>query len=89
MPQGSLAEKLRAGGAGIPGFYTPTGLGTLVETGGFPIRVGNPQHNNNQPIYSEPKERKTFNGKHYILEHSIRGDFGLVKAYKGDKYGNL
>ena len=67
-PQGTLAEKVRAGGAGIPGFYTPTGVGTQVAKG---------------------KEVKTFEGKEYILEKAIKGDFALVKAYKGDKFGNL
>ncbi|MCX2682282.1 CoA transferase subunit A [Campylobacter sp. MIT 21-1685] len=67
-PQGTLAEQLRAGGAGIAGFYTQTGVGTLVAQG---------------------KEHKEFNGKIYILEQAITGDFGLVKAQKADKYGNL
>ncbi|MCI5787708.1 MAG: CoA transferase subunit A [Helicobacter trogontum] len=67
-PQGTLAEQLRAGGAGIAAFYTPTGVGTLV---------------------AENKEHKDFNGKTYILEHAITGDFALVKAQKADKYGNL
>jgi 3-oxoacid CoA-transferase subunit A len=67
-PQGTLAERLRAGGAGIPGFYTPTGVGTLVAEG---------------------KEEREFDGRKYILEKAIVGDFALVKAWKGDKYGNL
>lgn len=67
-PQGTLAEKVRAGGAGIPAFYTPTGVGTLVAQG---------------------KETKFFNGREYLLEHSIFGDFALVKAWKGDRLGNL
>lgn len=67
-PQGTLAEKMRAGGAGIPAFYTATGYGTEVATG---------------------KEVKQFNGRYYILEESIRGDFALVKAWKADSYGNL
>lgn len=67
-PQGTLAEKLRAGGAGIPAFFTPTGFGTLVAEG---------------------KESRTFNGRDYILEESITGDYALVKAWKGDKFGNL
>lgn len=67
-PQGTLAERLRAGGAGIPGFYTPTGVGTLVAEG---------------------KEVREFEGRKYILEKGIIGDFALVKAWKGDKYGNL
>lgn len=67
-PQGTLAEKLRAGGAGIPAFFTPTGVGTKVAEG---------------------KEIREFNGRKYVLEHSIRGDFAFVKAWKGDKFGNL
>ncbi|STQ87189.1 CoA transferase subunit A [Helicobacter muridarum] len=67
-PQGTLAEQLRAGGAGIAAFYTPTGIGTAIAEG---------------------KETKIFDGKEYLLEKAIKGDFGLVKAKKGDKYGNL
>ena len=68
VPQGTLAERIRAGGAGIPAFYTPTGVGTKVAEG---------------------KEVKTFSGKEYLLEKALKGDFALVKAYKGDKFGNL
>lgn len=67
-PQGTLAERIRAGGAGIPGFYTPTGVGTKVAEG---------------------KEVKVFDGREYILERGIKGDFAFVKAWKGDKFGNL
>lgn len=67
-PQGTLAERIRAGGAGIPGFYTPTGVGTKVAEG---------------------KEVKIFEGREYILERGIKGDFAFVKAWKGDKFGNL
>lgn len=67
-PQGTLAERIRAGGAGIAGFYTPTGVGTLV---------------------AEDKEIKNFDGRDYVLERGIVGDFALVKAWKGDKFGNL
>ena len=68
VPQGTLAERMRAGGAGIPGFYTPTGVGTLVAEG---------------------KETKTFDGREYLLERGIVGDFSLVAAWKGDRLGNL
>jgi 3-oxoacid CoA-transferase A subunit len=68
IPQGTLAERLRAGGAGIPAFFTPTGAGTLVAEG---------------------KETRTFSDRHYILEHAIISDFGIVKAWKGDSMGNL
>lgn len=67
-PQGTLAEKMRAAGAGIPAFYTPTGVGTQIEQGGFPIRIaseGKPE------ILSEPKDKRTFNNKEYVLEQSI------------------
>ncbi len=67
-PQGTLAEKLRAGGAGIPAFFTPTGVGTLVAEG---------------------KEVREFNGKKFVLEHSLTADFALVKAWRGDSMGNL
>lgn len=67
-PQGTLAERLRAGGAGIPAFFTPTGYGTLVAEG---------------------KESREFDGRNFILEKAITGDFALVKAWKGDRFGNL
>ena len=67
-PQGTLAEKMRAGGAGIPAFYTATGVGTPVAEG---------------------KEVKQFNGRDYILEESVTGDFAIVKAWKADRIGNL
>jgi len=67
-PQGTLAERMRAGGAGIPGFYTATGVGTPIAEG---------------------KEHREFNGRTYILEKAIVGDFALVKAWKGDRLGNL
>lgn len=67
-PQGTLAERIRAGGAGIPAFYTPTGMGTKV---------------------AENKEVKNFDGRDYILEKALTGDFAFVKAWKGDRYGNL
>jgi 3-oxoacid CoA-transferase subunit A len=67
-PQGTLAERMRAGGSGIPAFYTPAGVGTAVADG---------------------KESRAFNGRDYLLEHAITGDFALVKAWKGDPYGNL
>jgi len=67
-PQGTLAEKMRAGGAGIPAFYTATGVGTPVAEG---------------------KDEREFNGRNYILEESIIGDFAIVKAWKADRFGNL
>jgi 3-oxoacid CoA-transferase subunit A len=67
-PQGTLAERMRAGGAGIPAFFTPTGVGTLVAEG---------------------KEVRQFEGREYLLERSVVGDFALVAAWKGDRLGNL
>jgi len=68
VPQGTLAERMRAGGAGIPGFYTATGVGTLVAEG---------------------KETRHFDGRDYVLERGIVGDFSMVAAWKADRYGNL
>ena len=68
IPQGTLAERVRAGGAGIGGFYTPTGVGTVVAEG---------------------KELRVLGGREYVLEMPIRGDFAFVKAYRGDREGNL
>ncbi len=68
VPQGTLAERIRAGGAGIPGFYTPTGFGTVVAEG---------------------KETREFDGRPYVLERGMTADFALIKAWKGDKWGNL
>jgi 3-oxoacid CoA-transferase subunit A len=68
VPQGTLAERMRAGGAGIPGFYTPAGVGTLVAEG---------------------KEIKEFDGREYVLERGIVGDFSMVAAWKADRLGNL
>lgn len=86
VPQGTLAEKIRAGGAGIPLFYTPTGYNTLVHHGGAPIRYDN---NGNVVLHSKPKPSIEHKGKHYILEEAIKADYALVKAYKADKAGNL
>lgn len=86
-PQGTLAEKCRAGGAGIPAFYTATGVGTLVETGGFPIKYK--LNSKEVEIESDEKPKANFDGRDYILERSIVGDFALIKAYKADKMGNL
>ena len=67
-PQGTLAERIRAGGAGIPAFFTPTGYGTVIAEG---------------------KETRDFDGRPYVLERALRADFALIKAWKGDKWGNL
>jgi 3-oxoacid CoA-transferase subunit A len=67
-PQGTLAERIRAGGAGIPAFFTPTGAGTVV---------------------SEGKEMREFDGRPYVMERALKGDFALIKAWKADRWGNL
>src|SRR5436190_1858023 len=68
VPQGTLAERIRAGGAGIPAFYVPTGLGTIVAEG---------------------KETRNIAGRNYVMETALNADFALVKAWKGDRLGNL
>jgi len=68
VPQGTFAERIRAGGAGIPAFFTPTGVGTIVAEG---------------------KEVREFDGRQYVMERWLKADFALVKAWKGDKWGNL
>lgn len=68
VPQGTFAERIRAGGAGIPAFYTPTGVGTVVAEG---------------------KETRDFDGRQYVMERGLTADFALIKAWKGDKWGNL
>ncbi|WAH98073.1 CoA transferase subunit A [Arthrobacter sp. MMS18-M83] len=85
-PQGTLAEKLRAGGAGIPAFFTAAGVGTQVSEGGLPQKY---DADGNVAIASSPKEVRTFNGADYVLEESLTPDFGLVHAWKGDRHGNL
>jgi 3-oxoacid CoA-transferase/3-oxoacid CoA-transferase subunit A len=85
-PQGTLAERLRAGGAGIPAFFTPTGAGTAVSDGGLPLRYAS---DGSVAKLSEKKEIRDFNGKPHVLEPAITGDFALVKAWKGDRFGNL
>ncbi|GAB3596977.1 putative succinyl-CoA:3-ketoacid coenzyme A transferase subunit A [Corynebacterium faecale] len=85
-PQGTLAERMRAGGAGIPGFYTTAGVGTQVAEGGLPQRYNT---DGSVAVYSKPKETREFNGQLYVLEEGIRADFALVHAHKADRFGNL
>ncbi|MGO1950711.1 MAG: CoA transferase subunit A [Mycobacteriaceae bacterium] len=85
-PQGTLAERMRAGGSGIPAFYTKAGVGTELATGGLPVRY-NPD--GSVAEYSEPKETRQFGEEDFILEHALRADIGLVHAHKGDRQGNL
>jgi 3-oxoacid CoA-transferase len=90
VPQGTLAEKLRAGGAGIPAFYTATGVGSQVADGGLPWRF---DASGNVIKQSPPKEMRDFlfrnRERTYVLEESITCDFGIVRAWKGDRHGNL
>lgn len=78
---------MRSGGAGIPAFFTPTGVATILEEGGFPIKLG--KDGKTVVIASEKKKREVFDGKPYIMEKTIRGDYSLVKAWKADEKGNL
>ncbi|MBD0863595.1 CoA transferase subunit A [Gordonia sp. zg691] len=84
-PQGTLAERLRAGGSGIGAFFTPTGVGTLVEEGGLPWRYN---ADGTVAQASAPKEVRTFNGKQMVLEEAIVTDYGLIRAAVVDKAGN-
>jgi 3-oxoacid CoA-transferase subunit A len=85
-PQGTLAERLRAGGCGIPAFFTPAGVGTQVAEGGLPWRYA---PDGTVAVTSPPKEVREFDGRRYVLEHGITTDFALVRAAKGDRHGNL
>jgi 3-oxoacid CoA-transferase subunit A len=85
-PQGTLAERLRAGGVGVPAFYTPTGVGTMVAEGGIPIRYDS---DGNVVKTSEPKEVRVFDGEQYVLETALVADFALIRAAVADRHGNL
>ncbi|MFC8259493.1 CoA transferase subunit A [Streptomyces sp. NPDC057291] len=85
-PQGTLAERLRAGGCGIPAFFTPAGVGTQVADGGLPWRYA---PDGSVAVASPPKEIREFDGRRHVLEHGITTDFALVRAAKGDRHGNL
>ncbi|WP_127359534.1 CoA transferase subunit A [Actinacidiphila soli] len=86
IPQGTLAERLRAGGCGIPAFFTPAGVGTQVADGGLPWRYDG---NGGVALASPPKEVREFDGTEYVLERGITTDFALVRAARGDRHGNL
>ena len=89
-PQGTLAERMRAGGAGIPAFFTASGVGTMVADGGLPWRYG---PGGEVTVQSPPKETRTFTSLgtelEYVLEEAIVTDFALVRAARGDRHGNL
>jgi len=78
---------MRSGGAGIPAFYTPAGVGTSLEHGGFPIKYA--PNGKDVEITQEAKETKEFNGKKYLLEDTIVGDFALIRAWRADENGNI
>lgn len=86
IPQGTLSERLRAGGCGIPAFYTPAGVGTPVAQGGLPWRYG---PDGSVAKSSPPMEVREFDGTPYVLERSVTTDFALVRASRGDVTGNL
>lgn len=86
VPQGTLAERLRAGGCGIPAFYTPAGVGTQIAEGGMAWRH---HADGSVAVASPPKEARTFSGREYLLEEGITTDFALVRAAVGDRHGNL
>ncbi|GLY18910.1 succinyl-CoA--3-ketoacid-CoA transferase [Kineosporia sp. NBRC 101677] len=85
-PQGTLAERLRAGGSGIPAFFTATGAGTQVAEGGLPWRYA---ADGSVAVASPPKETRRFGGRDHVLEEAVVADFALVRAWKGDRHGNL
>lgn len=86
VPQGTLVERIRARGAGIPAFYTPTGHNTEIHKGGVPIR-----YNADRTVAeaSSAKEERVFNGKSFVLEEALCADYGLIKGWKADKAGNI
>ncbi|MGW5640424.1 CoA transferase subunit A, partial [Streptomyces sp. NPDC003832] len=86
VPQGTLAERLRAGGCGIPAFYTPAGVGTPLAEGGIPWRH---TADGGVALASPAKETRTFQGRDFVLEEAITCDFALVRAARGDRHGNL
>uniref|UniRef100_A0A914WLG9 Succinyl-CoA:3-ketoacid-coenzyme A transferase n=1 Tax=Plectus sambesii TaxID=2011161 RepID=A0A914WLG9_9BILA len=86
VPQGTLAERVRAGGAGIPAFFTPTGYGTLIQTGGAPIKYS---ESGKVAVASKPKETRVFNGINYVMEEAITADYALIKAWRADTLGNI
>lgn len=84
-PQGTLAERMRAGGAGIPAFYTPTAVNTLLQDGKIPARFDS---NGNVVECGTPRETRVFNGRTYLMETALVGDVAIVRAWKVDESGN-
>ncbi len=89
-PQGTIAERIRAAGAGMPAIFTRTGAGTLIETGGIPRQYTKKDANGHQDILvpGVKKDVYEFDGKKYLLEKAIKGDVAIVRAWKVDKAGN-
>ncbi|KAK0103204.1 hypothetical protein ONS95_014998 [Cadophora gregata] len=90
-PQGTIAERIRAGGAGIPAFYTPTGVNTLLQSGDIPVRLGPVDKATGKTTILEagkPRETRIFDGKIYNMENAIKGDVAILRAYKVDEAGN-
>ena len=85
-PQGTLAERLRAGGAGVAAFYTPTGAGTAISEGGLPLRYA---PDGSVAKRSAKKETREFDGRTYVLERAITTDFALIRAQQADHFGNV
>jgi 3-oxoacid CoA-transferase subunit A len=85
-PQGTLAERMRAGGSGIPAFFTATGVGTQIAEGGLPWRYST---HGEVAVASPAKETREINGRQFVLESALEADFALVRAWKGDRHGNL
>ena len=85
LGQGTMAEKLRAGGLGIPAFYTPAGVGTPIENGGIPVKYS---AEGIVLLASEGKEQRQFEGKNYLMEKNLRGDWSIIRAWKADGKGN-
>jgi 3-oxoacid CoA-transferase len=88
VPQGTLVERIRAHGAGIPAFFTPTGASTAVEHGTIPIRYNDGGMSAGVAIEGVKKETKEFNGRKYVMEPSIPGDVAFIRAWKVDEVGN-
>jgi 3-oxoacid CoA-transferase len=88
VPQGTLAERLRAHAAGIPAFFTPTGASTAIEDGAIPQRYNEGGAEKGVAIEGIRKEAREFNGKRYILEPALAGDVALIRAWKVDEAGN-
>ena len=88
VPQGTLAERIRAHAAGIPAFYTPTGASTAVEEGLIPIQYNEGGVSNGVKIAGHKKETREFGGRRYVLEPAIAGDVAFIRAWKVDEVGN-